>query len=252
MAKGPASAQAVADHQRKVALRAPPLEDEDEPLPNEDDGVARGSANIREGPAHRFPHEDGIERARQVPVEAVRGTRSSSDTGGNGPRARSSIPIVAGRPFRVAGPAEGPASTHPAGPLFNRLARFRIGSGRGSCPWCPAGRDRSARIVAQAILPPDGSGSRRGAPTGRRIRATGMKSARAVSRSGIRAGSGRAAGPLPPTRRRPRPATHPPGSVDRAACSPTSPVTTVTSTPPRIAGAVRLTATARSPIINRD
>ena len=133
VAEVPAQAEAVGDHPQQLALGAQPLEEQHELQLEEDDRVDGGPADVGVGPAHQVADEArGRACAPGAGRSGPRGTRSSSDTGGSGPKARSLLPIMAGRSCRHAGSAEGAASSHRAGPFSTGWAVFETGPDRNS------------------------------------------------------------------------------------------------------------------------
>ena len=124
VAEVPAQAEPVGDHPHELALGAQPLEEQDQLQLEEDDRVDRGPPDVRR--RHPAPGR-ARSRDRASAPGAGRsesgGTRSSSDTGGSGPKARSFVPIMAGRSSGVA--VKGRSGIlSPERPFFNRLDSF--------------------------------------------------------------------------------------------------------------------------------
>jgi hypothetical protein len=62
----------------------------------------RGPPDLGVGVLDQIADKAQVERLLQVPVEVVRGIRSSRDSGGNGPKSRDLMPIIASPFVRVA------------------------------------------------------------------------------------------------------------------------------------------------------
>ena len=129
----------------QLALGAQPLEEEDQLQLEEDDRVDGGAPDLGVGVPDQIAHEGQVERALQVAIEVVRRDQVlQRHRRQSGPKARSFVPIIAGRSCTPAGQ---PKERHPltaALPFFNRLDRF-VRQGYGAVLTPPRGGVKQAR-----------------------------------------------------------------------------------------------------------